>query len=263
MRYVLLFVWIFFTPLMAFPFTVNIDSIYNEHKLKINNDADSIAKYLSDSISSKYYVPNSKSHQLYNFLRKREVLKACYDFSSLSSESCLLRKKIVDEEYQDSIYTILIPNPSNKVAGYNISLTLLYEKQLHLSSDQYNELMSEAIKITKLKAVNSVEKLWEQEMTTIHEVLDKTQWDEFFRVRNESIVLFLLNGVLNKLRNHSGNKLSQNDIALVYAYLHERQKITDIFKFRKTEQQKALKHLRERLSEISDIIEPILNDYGK
>lgn len=257
----MLFAWIFCTPpiIFAFPYNTNLDSIYNEHKQVIISKADSIANYLSDSITSRYHVPYSKVNQLYHFLRKREILKTCYDYSGLSYESCLLRKKIVDEEYQDSVYSILILSPSNKLSGNNISFVLLYQKQLKLSNVQYNELISEALKSIKMIHLNSDKELWELEMSAIHDILDGSQWDEFFRIKNESSVLFQMNRIFNKIGNQRWGEVSQDIIAQIYAYLHERQKIIDIFRFRKKEQNKALKNLQGRFQELSDIIEPIFN----
>ncbi len=227
---------------------------------KLQAEEDTLSKYYSDILKStnlieneceveiglKYKVPLNKVLKLSHLVKERERRKVCYNYIYGDSTITRVRCKLeIDSIYRDSINTLLIPVKGNRISGDNISLALRYEKLLKLDEAQYNSLMDKALSMARKIYSSPRTNVWNEEMNVLRKTLTPKQLSLFFSSKNSKSVSKELDDAWKQLVDAglSVQLDSAKEFPLAFRYLHERQKIKDIFRYYGTSQKKYLAEL--------------------
>lgn len=211
-------------------------------------------------VYNSYVVPYEGRKGLDFYIKNREFKNICQDFLYKDSlEKRVRNKMIIDQVYQDSINTILIPEYKNHLSGENLSYALHCRKMLELDSAQYSYIMTNAVNMARRIRKDYRINFWNEEMEILKKTLAKRQLRSFFVAKNAVKVTDELNKAWSKLKDAGVTEHldSAKDASDAINYLFSRQMIKDLYRYYGTSQKKHLAELDKSKPKIIRMLEAI------
>lgn len=197
-------------------------------------------------ISHFYKVPANAYKKLKHYVKQRELKLACQDFLLKDSLVRRVENKIkIEQNYTDSINTILIPVDGNHISGENLSYALHCKDILRLDSLQYDYIMKTAVDMARRIKEDYRTEVWNEEMAILKATLDKQQLQSFFQYKNAKKVTVEFDEIMEKLKNADLTEQldSAKDVPDAVKYLFNKQMIKDLYKNQGTLQRRYLSEL--------------------
>lgn len=155
--------------------------LYQNNKIVIDSIVDFRANENLIKLNNQYYIPVGSKGRMEYYVRNREFRLVCQEFLYKNSLRTRMHNKIkIENRYQDSINTILIPTIENHVSGENVSFALYCSKILKLDKSQYDYIMSKALEMARRIRKDYRTNLWNEEMELLKKTLSKKQLRSFF-----------------------------------------------------------------------------------
>lgn len=122
--------------------------IYEENTDALSFRCRIAAEDAFQELRQEYYLPKEDEAFVYLLMLEREKRKATYDYICKKPWDRVTNKKRLDDLYQDSIDVRLLPH-NDKVAGANISIALRLANKLKVSHENYSNILSLGLNISK------------------------------------------------------------------------------------------------------------------
>lgn len=200
------------------------------------------------TLCKKYSVPKKVGKQLRRLVRLCEERKSTYDYIIPSHPAQrIMAKQTIDSVFVDSIYAILIPY-NEDIAGPNIAFALRYTNVLGLDEAQHEYLLQTAItmahRLDKAPRLN----LWDEEMETLQNTLDKEQQRRFFAQKNGIKAGKAMKDAWKRLYEAglAAELDSVKDCSKAVVYYLQRERINDIYRYKTTERKRHIAELDKR-----------------
>lgn len=197
-------------------------------------------------IVNRYEVPAEGHDRLEHYVQNREFKSICQDYLNKDSlEQRVRNKMLIENVYQDSINTVLIPAYNNHLSGENVSYALHCCRQLHLDQAQYSYIMTKAIDMARRIRRDYRTNVWNEEMEILKKTLDKKQLRSFFVAKNAVKITDEFDKAWAKLKSAGLTEQldSAKDANDAVNYMFNRQMIKDLYRGYGTPQKKNLAEL--------------------
>lgn len=240
--------------------TIQEKSAYLENKEKI--DSLLLLQYPEEvmKIYKLYDVPEEGKEKLEFYVKNREFKYICQNFLYRDSlEKRVQNKMIIEEVFQDSINSILIPAYRNHISGDNLSYALRCRNFLDLDSVQYSYIMNKALWMARRIRKDYRVNLWNEEMEILKKTLDKGQLRSFFVRKNATKVNDEFDKAWAKLEEAGLTEQldSAKDAKDAMNYMFSRQMIKDLYRSYGTSQKKYLAELDKSKPKMIRMLEGI------
>lgn len=218
-----------------------------------HEEVESMASFRADEdvlrTRALFHVPDRLIPQLRHYFVNMERQNICQDYWFADSlKRRVLNKLAIERIYQDSIDILLIPYNGNRISGENISYALYLSKKIQLTDEQYTQLMSKALDMSRRIRKNRVLNVWDEEMNVLQQVLDKKQLTLMFYKKNEPIVSGKIKEGWSRLQNEGLTEQldSLKDIKQARHYYNESEKMKAIFRYKPSIRKKCLAEINKR-----------------
>lgn len=240
--------------------TIQEKNAYLENKEKI--DSLLLLQYPEEvmKIYKLYDVPEEGKEKLEFYVKNREFKYICQNFLYRDSlEKRVQNKMIIEEVFQDSINSILIPAYRNHISGDNLSYALRCRNFLDLDSVQYSYIMNKALWMARRIRKDYRVNLWNEEMEILKKTLDKGQLRSFFVRKNATKVNDEFDKAWAKLEEAGLTEQldSAKDAKDAMNYMFSRQMIKDLYRSYGTSQKKYLAELDKSKPKLIRMLEGI------